>query len=270
MPTPDQTWLHADWPVPTRFRAVMTRRAGGTSLGRWGDQHGRSGLNLGAHVGDDTGHVADNRRRLTACLPGQPRWLNQVHGTRVMVFDADDPVSGETPPPIADAAVTRLPGVVLAVLTADCLPVALCDPQAGVIGLAHAGWRGLAAGVLENTIHAMISQGASATRLRTWFGVAIGPRSFEVGPEVLNAFCAGDPACEACFTAHPAHAGKFLANLYGLAGRCLERQGVAAPLNHAHDDRCSVIDRESFYSFRRDGITGRQATLAWMTDSVAG
>src|SRR5690606_8389085 len=168
--------LVPDWPAPARVRAFVTFRAGGVSTGAY------ASLNLGAHVGDDPGAVAETRRRLAAglALPSEPRWLEQVHGTTVLNLDRD----GLAP---ADGAVTARAGVVCAVLTADCLPVLLTDRRGTRVGVAHAGWRGLAAGGLENAVAAL---GTPPTEMLAWLGPAIGPAAFEVGDEVRAAFAA--------------------------------------------------------------------------------
>ncbi|HSO07241.1 MAG TPA: peptidoglycan editing factor PgeF, partial [Pelomicrobium sp.] len=189
-----------DWPAPRRVRALFTTRAGGVSQGSY------ASLNLGDHVGDAPARVAENRARLCAHLPAEPRWLTQVHGTVVAQVDERDFE------PTADGAVARAPDVVCAVLVADCLPVLLCDTDASVVAVAHAGWRGLAAGVVEQTVAATATDPA---RLLAWLGPAIGPDSFEVGDDVRDAFLARD--AQAVFAFAPRDNGKWLANLYLLA-----------------------------------------------------
>jgi len=236
------------WPAPSRVRALFTTREGGVSQGPY------AGLNLGTHVGDDPAAVAQNRRRLVASegLPGEPLWLEQVHGTDVLVA-SDLPAS----PPRADAAVTREPGLVLSVMTADCLPVLLCDSDGQVIATAHAGWRGLCDGVLEQTVAAMQLE---PQRLLAWLGPAIGPTAFEVGAEVRAAFLAKDPAAAAAFVAQ---GDKYLANLYQLARQRLRACGLSAIYG---GDDCTFSQPERFYSYRRDGQTGRMAGLIWLAD----
>jgi YfiH family protein len=240
-----------DWPAPAHVRTLVTSRNGGVSRGPYAGAAGLGGLNLGTHVGDDPVCVARNRARLRACLPGEPVWLDQVHGTRVLDLDgALDNLN-------ADAAVTRRPGVVAVIMMADCLPVFLTDRQGSVVAVAHAGWRGLAGGVLEAALAAMQ---VAPDRVLAWLGPAIGPAAFEVGRDVLDAFVATDAGAAACFV--PGRPGKWLADLPGLAQRRLERAGVAHISGGRH---CTVADAARFYSYRRDGVCGRMAALAWLT-----
>jgi YfiH family protein len=211
-------------------------------------------FNLGAHVGDSAASVALNRARLRDALPGDPLWLDQVHGTAVV--DAGSVAARAVPR--ADAAVARAPGSVLAVLTADCLPVLLCDCKGTVVAVAHAGWRGLAAGVIESAVRAMATPAAG---IMAWLGPAIGPRAYEVGSEVAEAFIRADPAASAAF--NPKGAGKFLADLYALARQRLARSGV---IRVSGGDACTYGDASRFFSFRRDGRTGRMASLIWIED----
>lgn len=233
-----------DWPAPANVRAFVTTRTGGTSRGPF------ASFNLASHVGDDAMAVAENRRRLRALLPAEPVWLQQVHGTHCI--DAATVPSGT----VADASFSRQPGIVCAVLSADCLPVLLCDEAGSVVAAAHAGWRGLAAGVIEATVAAMA---APPGRLIAWLGPAIGPASFEVGDEVRNVFIAHDPAAAAAFIAQPT--GKWLCDLYRLARLRLSALGVCR-VTSADFDTCR--DRERFFSYRRDGVTGRMASLIWI------
>jgi len=265
--SPHDRWFQPQWPAPQRVRALSTQRAGGVS---GGPNHCYASLNLATHVGDDPDAVRRNRERLRAALPAEPLWLNQVHGTRVL--DADAPLPANVQhglPPEADAAVTRTPGRVLAVMTADCLPVLLADRAGTVVAVAHAGWRGLAAGVIENAVRAMnVPGGAKNGDIVAWLGPAIGPREYEVGSDVRDAFVAhdatygaahADPAAIDAF--EPRLNGKYLADLYHLARRRLERVGVT----DVHGgDACTFIERERFFSFRRDGQTGRMASLIWL------
>ena len=236
-----------DWPAPSGVRSLLTTRRGGVSGG------GFSSLNLGAHVGDDPLVVAANRACVEAFLPGRPLWLDQVHGTRVVdagVFRRADS------PPAADAAFSRQAGVVCAVMTADCLPVLLCDTSGCVVAAVHAGWRGLLAGVLEETVCAMhVTEGS----LMAYLGPAIGPAAFEVGDEVRAAFVAERAQAAAAFTAQPS--GKWLADIYLLARQRLETLGVTQVFG---GDFCTVNDAERFFSYRRDGRTGRMAALIWL------
>jgi YfiH family protein len=244
-----------DWPAPPHVRALATTRAGGVSAAPW------DSLNLGEHVGDRPEHVAENRRRLLQHLPAEPRWLQQVHGVHCL----DAALVGDKQRAEADAAFTTAPGVVCAVLTADCLPVLLCDAEGTVVAAAHAGWRGLAAGVLESTVATM---GRPREQLLAWLGPAIGPENFEVGAEVRDLFMAHDHAAAAAFL--PGVAGKWQCNIYLLAQQRLLALGVRritgapkeVPLGGA--DFCTVRDPERFYSYRRNGITGRMASLIWI------
>lgn len=232
------------WPAPSRVRAVQTRRGGGVSLPPW------DSLNLGTHVGDDACRVGANRALLRRLLPGEPRWLQQVHGTTV-VEAASAAVDCA-----ADAAWTRQPGVVCAVMTADCLPVLFCDRAGTVVAAAHAGWRGLQAGVLEATLAALA---VPAAEVLCWFGPAIGPTAFEVGDEVRAALVGDDAGAAACFVAGAP--GKWLADLPGLARRRLRAAGVRWI---GGSGRCTVGAPQHYFSYRRDGVTGRMATLIWL------
>lgn len=242
-------WLTPEWPAPARVRALSTGRAGGVSEGRY------ASLNLAAHVGDAPAAVAENRARLraAAALPAEPMWLEQVHGTRLRDLDVPTDLAP------ADAAVTRRPGRVCAILTADCLPVLLASEHGTLVAAAHAGWRGLAAGVLEGTIAAL---GVPPGSLLAWLGPAIGRAHFEVGPEVREAFLARDAGAAAAFIANRGR-GRFLADLEALARRRLEAAGVRRIFGGG---RCTFADARHYYSYRRDGTTGRQATLIWLED----
>ncbi|WP_027823240.1 peptidoglycan editing factor PgeF [Laribacter hongkongensis] len=240
--------LTAGWPAPARVRTLITTRDGGVSLAPY------ASLNLGQHVGDDPAAVAENRARLRACLPAEPFWLNQVHGIGVQEACADAP----DVPPDADAGFTRQPGVVCAVMTADCLPVLLTDRSGSVVAAAHAGWRGLCNGIIEATIARMA---VPASDILAWLGAAIGPDAFEVGPEVRAAFMAHDPTAASAFAAIPD--GKYLADIYLLARQRLNACGVT----EVHGgDACTVTERERYFSYRRDGRTGRMASLIWLAD----
>jgi hypothetical protein len=239
-------WIEPDWPVPARVRAISTLRTGGCSLGHY------ASLNLAAHVGDDPECVGENRRRLceAASLPGEPLWLEQVHGTAVALHD------GDVAAPRADASIATSAGRVCAVLTADCLPVVLADRAGTRLGVAHAGWRGLVGGVVEATIAAL---GCPAEELVAWLGPAIGPAAFEVGPEVREAFVTRLPTLAECFVENAR--GRLQADLYGLARRQLAVAGVTAVYGGGW---CTASDSRRFFSFRREGTTGRMATLAWL------
>lgn len=245
------SWLLPDWPAPPVVRALVTRRAGGVSRGDY------ASLNLARHVGDDPAAVQANREQLRrlAGLPAEPLWLEQVHGIDVVEHVGQVTVN----PPRADAAVAFEPGRVCAVMTADCLPVVFTDVDGTRIGVAHAGWRGLAGGVLEATVDALrVAPG----RLLAWLGPAISQAAFEVGPEVRAAFIARNPEHEAAFLQNGA--GRFQADLYVLARQVLVRSGVRSIHGGNH---CTVAESHDFYSYRRDGgRTGRMATVAWLAD----
>ncbi|GAC1667968.1 MAG: purine nucleoside phosphorylase YfiH [Steroidobacteraceae bacterium] len=239
-------WIVPEWPVPSSVRALSTMRGGGASAAPYGS------LNLGSHVGDADEAVAENRRRLAAAarLPAQPLWLRQVHGTTVVDLDASDPTSP------ADACFSRQPGRVCAILTADCLPILLATESGDLIAAAHAGWRGLAGGVIEALVAALP---APPGKLMAWLGPAIGPQHFEVGPEVCAALLALDPGAEAAFA--PNARGRFMADLGTLARRRLAAAGIARTYGGGH---CTFAEKERYFSHRRDGVTGRQATLLWL------
>jgi polyphenol oxidase len=242
-------WLEPEWPAPGRVRVVSTLRGGGSSAGPY------ASLNLAAHVGDDRECVDENRRRLREALglPTEPLWLEQVHGCNVVAHDAYDANVGV---PRADAAVATSPGRVCAVMTADCLPVVIADRAGTRVAVAHAGWRGLAGGVVEATVSAM---GGDPEALMAWLGPAIGRDAFEVGPEVRQAFVQRFAAAEACF--EPNERGRLQADLYGLARLVLARAGIGSVYGGGW---CTATDGARFFSYRRDGVTGRMATLAWL------
>ena len=250
-----------DWPdLPACVGALASTRLGGFSAAPYDDGAGGGGRNLGVHVGDDLAVVTRNRELLGRDLPRSPAWLNQVHG--VAVVDAAK-VAGEVPD--ADASIASVAGAVCVVMTADCLPVLFADLDGKVVGAAHAGWRGLAAGVLGETIAAMRAAGAG--EITAWLGPAIGPTAFEVGAEVRDTFLAqardGAEAeqVRAAFAPVEGQQGKFKANIYAL-GRCdLARAGVVRVHGGQH---CTLTEATTFYSYRRDGVTGRQASLIWI------
>ena len=244
--------IRPDWPAPARVQACFTSRVGGVSDGVF------AGPNLGAHVDDDPRRVAENRRQLREKLQltQEPIWLTQVHGTNVYRVQTADQAQPEAPPP-ADAAVTRLPAVPLTVMTADCLPVLFCDQAGSVVATAHAGWRGLCEGVLEQTVAAM---GAPSSEILAWLGPAIGSSAFEVGDEVRAAFLAQDRAAAEAFVPG-ASRGKWLADLYRLARQRLNGVGVTQIYGGQH---CTFSDPTRFYSYRRDGQTGRMSGLIWL------
>jgi len=252
--------IFPSWPAPPAVRAVCTTRRGGVGEPPFDT------LNLAAHVGDDAGAVRDNRAALQRALrlEREPAWLEQVHGATVA--RADLVMERTAGPPQADASVTSQPQVACAVLVADCLPVLFCDRSGHRVAAAHAGWRGLAAGVLEATVDAL---GVAPASVLAWFGPAIGPERFEVGPEVRAAFVDRDLGAAECFTPRlgtPAGEDKHLCDLYALARRRLAAVGVT----QVHGGGlCTMSDAESFFSYRRDGRTGRMAALIWLDRRAA-
>jgi YfiH family protein len=236
-------WIVPDWPAPVRVGSLATTRRGGVSVGVF------ASLNLGEHVGDDPAAVAANRECVRRRIGARPVWLRQVHGARVI--DA----AGSAHPVEADAAFTRQVGVACAVMTADCLPVLLCDTGGTVVAAVHAGWRGLLAGVLEAAVAAME---VPRCDLLAWLGPAIGPQVFEVGGEVRAAFVAADPGVAGAF--RPS-GGKWLADIALIARRRLAGQGVVRVFGGGF---CTVGEPERFYSYRRDGRSGRMASLIWL------
>ncbi|NYZ62347.1 peptidoglycan editing factor PgeF [Luteimonas deserti] len=249
--------LHAGWPAPRGVHALTTLRHGAGVSAAPFDR-----FNLGNHrsaAGDDPDAVARNRALLVglAGLPGRPVWLHQVHGIDVARVDAPMP-AGDATRIEADAAVTRAPGVVLAIQTADCLPVVFAAREGSEIGAAHAGWRGLAAGVLEATLAAMRTAPAS---LVVWLGPAAGPAAYEIGAEVREAFVNRDADAATAFV--PTRPGHWRVDLYALARLRLIAAGVPGDAIHG-GEHCTISEPEAFFSHRRDQRTGRMATLAWM------
>lgn len=241
---PEQ-FIVPDWPAPANVRALATTRLGGASAAPF------DGFNLADHVGDDPASVAANRAALRHYLPAEPAWLKQVHGNKC----CDAQLAGTDNE--ADAAFAQAPEVVCAVLTADCLPLLLCDEAGTVVAAAHAGWRGLAGGVIESTLDAL---GVPGEQVLAWLGPAIGPQAFEVGDEVRAAFLAHDPAAAVAFAPHGP--GKWLCDLYLLARQRLAARGVRRAWGA---DFCTATDQDRFYSYRRDGRTGRMASLIWLS-----
>jgi hypothetical protein len=242
-------WIAPDWPAPARVRSLITTRNGGCSRGA------HASFNLGPRAGDDAAAGAANRAILREHLPRDPVWLKQVHGARVVRADefADSPE--------ADAAYTREADTVCAAMVADCMPVLFCDTRATVVGVAHAGWRGLSSGVLENTIAAMnIAPG----ELLAFLGPAIGADAFEVGADVRDAFVAADRAAAAAFK--PYRENKWLADIFLLARQRLMHSGVQRIYGGG---LCTYRDAARFYSYRRDRTTGRMAALIWLTPLAA-
>lgn len=241
-------WLSPDWPAPSWVRAVTTTRSGGISQGAY------ASMNLAGHVADEPAAVGVNRAylRQALALPAEPLWLNQVHGLGIV--DADR----AAPDAEGDGAVSCTPGAVCAVLTADCLPVLLCDRAGTRIGAVHAGWRGLAGGVIEAAVASLNLSGSS---LIAWLGPAIGPRAFEVGEDVKNACVAHNPAAAEAFQPH---GERWHADLYRLANQRLAALGVGEVYG---GEWCTYEDPARFYSYRRDGTTGRMATLIWLENT---
>jgi YfiH family protein len=233
-----------DWPAPQNVRTLQTTRIGGVSRAPY------DSLNLGDHVGDAPMSVARNRMLLNTLLPSEPVWLNQVHGT--VVASADN--AGCLPQ--ADACIARRRDSVCVVMTADCLPLLLCDRDGTVVGAAHAGWKGLAAGVIEATVQRMA---VAPQNVFAWLGPAISQHSFEVGDDVRNLFVGTHPRAESAFI--PGATGKWFADIYELSRLRLRELGVTEIYGGAY---CTFRERERFFSYRRDGVTGRMGTFVWL------
>ena len=254
--TLDPRWIVPDWPAPRRVHAFVTTRAGGVSHGDY------ASLNLGKTSGDDPERVAHNRAIVRDLLPSEPMWLAQVHGAEVARaerFRIDVERTGEyhiPEAPRADACVADAPGQVCVVLTADCMPVFFCDAAGTRVAVAHAGWRGLAAGVLENTVAAM---GVAPAHVIAWMGPAIGPGAFEVGRDVYDAFVSRDAGAAAAF--RDGKPGKYMADLYALARRRLGAAGIAGIYGGGFD---TYHDAERFFSYRRVAKSGRMGAFIWM------
>lgn len=236
-------WIIPDWPAPSHVRSFITSRNGGVSRGAY------TSFNLGLGTGDDRAAVLENRARLLRYLPQAPRWLQQQHGTAVV--DAD---RMEQPLP-ADASIARNPGTVCTIVVADCVPVLFSDRAGSVVAAAHAGWRGLAGGVLERTVERL---GSTPDMLLAYLGPGIGPGAFEVGGEVRDAFVMRHEEAGEAFT--PVAPGKWRADLYRLARIALARAGVTAVYGGG---LCTVSDPSRFFSYRRDRVTGRMAAFIW-------
>ncbi len=236
-----------NWPAPANVKALQTTRVGGVSVWPY------ASLNLGAHVGDNHVFVEHNRQLLAPYLPSSPVWINQVHGIKVINASSSMGLHD------ADASYSKLANVVCATMTADCLPVLLCDTKGTVVAAVHAGWRGLCDGVIEAAVHEMA---VPASEVLAWLGPAIGPQSFEVGDDVRTQFIAVDPRASHAFKPH---ADKWLCDLYLLAKQRLQSVGVSqiygATIN---TEFCTYSEGERFYSFRRDNVTGRMASLIWL------
>jgi len=250
------TRMQPEWPAPANVHALITTRAGGVSSGPYGaPPRGRDGMNIGLASGDDVDDVAANRALLRASLPAEPRWLNQVHGAVVIDAACVEASSATT----ADAAFTDAPNVVCAVSIADCMPVLLTDTSGHCVGVAHAGWRGVAAGVIQATVRAMRMRiGNADAEMIAYLGPAIGPLHFEVGADVLDAMRKQLPAAERAFKPHSA--GKHRADLFELGRQALEQVGVSRVYGGAD---CTYSDPARFYSFRRDRVTDRHASVIW-------
>lgn len=243
-----------DWPgLPPNIGVISTTRQGGISQPPYDDGYGGGGLNLGAHVGDFLQDVQQNRLLLQASLPDQPKWLSQVHGC--VVVDA----MGVVGAPEADASFSTQVGVVCAVQTADCLPVLFCDERGRVVAAAHAGWRGLVGGVLENVVASMRQTGAG--NILAWLGPAIGPAHFQVGEDVLDAFIARDASTHIAFLPIVGKPEKYLVDIYLLSRILLLKVDVNQV---SGGGVCTVADAKHFYSYRRDKVTGRMASLIWI------
>ncbi|WP_250464191.1 peptidoglycan editing factor PgeF [Microbulbifer litoralis] len=251
---PSDHYLIPDWPAPANVRAATSLRSGGHSRGAY------ASFNLGDHVGDEPEAVAANRRQLMRelQLPAEPQWLEQIHSDRAVEARSDSLVR------TADASFAQGPGAVCTVLTADCLPVLFCDRAGTRVAAAHAGWRGLAEGILRSTVAAL---DCPPDELLAWLGPAIGSQAFETGVDVLEAFFENaqsgghTEAIAGCFRPHSEKPLHFLADIYGLARAELRQLGV----NDIYGgDRCTVSETESFFSYRRDKTTGRMASLVWL------
>lgn len=241
--------LMPDWPAPAGIKACVTTRSGGVSMAPF------DSFNLGDHVDDDPAAVAHNRALLTSSLGVQPAWLKQVHGTDVVQASPDQVLQ-------ADASWSRTPGVACTIMTADCLPALFCNRNGTQVAAAHAGWRGLAAGVLEAAVDSFSD---TPDDILVWLGPAIGPQAFEVGPEVRDAFVATHPETEQAFLPS-AHPGKFMADIYTLARLRLAAHGVTAVYGGGY----STYNDERFFSYRRGAQTGRFASLVWIDPDLPG
>ena len=249
-----ESWIRPDWPVPATVHALITTRGGGVSSGHYGvPPRDRDGMNIGMRSGDDGADVKAKRELLRAVVPAEPRWLSQVHGAAVV--DAAQRESSAT----ADASFTDAPNVVCVVSIADCMPVLLADASGTCVGVAHAGWRGLALGVIQATVKSMRERlGNTEAKICAYLGPAIGPRHFEVGAEVLDAMRLQLPNAGRAFVLQPS--GKYLADLFALGRQALAQSSVV-DVYGGHD--CTFSEPTRFYSFRRDRTTGRHAALIW-------
>jgi len=240
----NESLIIPEWPAPANVKSLQTTRIGGVSQAPY------DSLNFGDHVGDDPLKVAANRQLLNSLVPTEPLWLQQVHGLTVV----DAAVASCLP--TADAAYTSQKGAVCAVMTADCLPILLCDAAGTEVAAVHAGWKGLLDGVIEASVNTMKSPHGE---LLAWFGPAIGPSAFEVGDDVRDAYIQHEAKAAEAFVAHGD--GKWLGDIYRLAMQRLHRLGVT---NIHGGGLCTYTDAARFFSFRRDGATGRMATIIWL------
>jgi polyphenol oxidase len=250
-------FIRPEWPAPSQVCTLISSRQGGVSLPPY------NSLNLGMHVGDEPELVAENRRLINLYIPSKPIWLEQIHSS--IVSTPEQRINSDYKPIIADAAITDNPNEVLAILTADCLPVLFSARDGSVIGAAHAGWKGLCAGILENTVAEIlkIQPSLKSTDLIALMGPAIGPNSYEVGEDVYKAFESCIPGVgEGDFQEIPNKKGKYLANLYSIARNRLNSLGI---MQIKGGQFCTFADSEQFYSYRRDGVTGRFASLIWIS-----
>ena len=244
-----------NWPAPKHVKAIQTTRTGGVSCAPY------ASLNLGAHVNDDPSAVAHNRQLLNSYLPGEPVWVNQVHGTDVIDAASTSGLQN------ADASFTHQTNIICVTMTADCLPLLLCDKAGTVVAAVHAGWRGLCDGVIEAAVNKMQ---LPAPEILVWLGPAIGPQAFEVGDDVRAQFITQDSQAELAFKASD---NKWLCNLYMLAQQRLNTLGITqiygagdltSSAENQRDNFCTYTDEARFFSFRRDNITGRMASMIWL------
>jgi YfiH family protein len=250
--------IKPEWPAPKQVQSFVSTRSGGISIAPY------DSLNLGDHVHDQINAVTTNRSLLRKYLPAEPLWLKQTHGTNVSTPQSRH--TSELSTIVADAAVSNKSNEVLAILTADCLPVLFTSKTGSVVGAAHAGWRGLSAGILENTVREMLKlqPEIEPADLLVWFGPAIGPQSFEVGEDVLQSFLdSGGEMTASAFKPIATKPGKYLADLYQLARSRLKALGLKSIDGGQF---CTVQDQAQFFSYRRDGVTGRFATLIWISE----
>ncbi|MBI5890715.1 MAG: peptidoglycan editing factor PgeF [Nitrosomonadales bacterium] len=241
----NETFIYPEWPAPANVKALQTTRLGGISAAPY------DAFNLGLHVGDDPVRVNRNRQMLAPFMPSEPVWMEQVHGVEVANADA------AACRVVADASVAKQRGSVCVIMTADCLPVLLCDEDGSVVAAAHAGWKGLAAGVIEATVKEM---GVAPQKLMAWLGPTIGPHAFEVGEDVRAAFMAHDASAAAAFVPLAAE-GKYRADMVRLARQRLNALGISRIYGGTF---CTFHQKDKFYSYRRDGVTGRMGTFIWL------